>query len=100
MRKRLNRRVERSLAAKYRRMLKAEERAGLQYALAERLAFAIATKSKGEVVRISDTKGIKAVDQMRAAIDHQKRKADEMPKAWAHAAVRQFKIEEVALAAQ
>jgi len=89
---------ERSFAHKYRRMLKAKERAGAQYELADRIALDIAKKSKGELVRISDTKGIQAVDQMQAAIDHPKRQPDQMPKGWCHAAFRQFEIEEVKLA--
>jgi hypothetical protein len=88
---------ERSIAAKYRRMVRVKEKASAQYDLADRLAFQIAQKSKGEVVRISDTKGIQAVDQMKAAISHPKRKPDQMPKGWAHAAFRQFEIEEVKL---
>jgi len=88
---------ERSIAAKYRRMLKAKEKAGAQYDLADRLALEIATKSKGEVVRISESKGIQAIDQMQAAINHPKRKPEQMPKGWAHAAFRQFEIEEVKL---
>jgi hypothetical protein len=88
-------RRERSLAAKYRRMLKAKEKAAVQYELADRLAFEIATKSSGKLVRISDTKGIQAVDQVRAALQHPKRKLDQMPKIWAHAAARLFEIEEV-----
>lgn len=92
----LNKR-ERSIAAKYRRMVRAQEKAGAQYDLADRLALDIAKKSKGEVVRISDTKGVQAIDQMQAAINHPKRKPEDMPKGWAHAAFRQFKIEEVSL---
>ena len=93
-------RRERSVAAKYRRLVKAQEKAAAQYDLADRIAFQIAQKSKGEVVRISETKGIRAIDQMQAAITHPKRKPDQMPKAWAHAAVRQFSIEEVAIAVE
>ena len=89
---------ERSLASKYRRFLKAQEKASAQYDLADRLAFDIARTSQGQVIRISETKGIQAIDQMQAAIAHPKRKADEMPKGWAHAAFRQFKIEEVSIA--
>jgi hypothetical protein len=88
---------ERSIAAKYRRMLRAKEKAGAQYELADKLAFEIAGKSKGQVVRISDSKGIQAVDQMQAAISHPKRKPEQMPKGWCHAAFRQFEIEEVKL---
>ena len=97
MSKALTRR-ERSIATKYRRLVKAQEKASAQYDLADRLAFDIAQKSKGQVVRISETKGIQAIDQMQAAIAHPKRKPDEMPKGWAHAAFRQFKIEEVSIA--
>lgn len=88
---------ERSIAAKYRRMVKAKEKAGAQYDLADRLALDIAKKSKGEVVRISEGKGILAIDQMQAAISHPKRKPEQMPKGWCHAAFRQFEIEEVRL---
>lgn len=96
MPKKLTRR-ERSLAAKYRRMVKAKERAGVQYELADRLALEIATKSAGKVVRISETLGIQAVDQVKAALEHPKRKPEQMPKIWAHAAARLFEIEEVKL---
>ena len=88
---------ERSIAAKYRRMLKAKEKAGAQYELADRLALEIATKTKGQVVRISEATGIQAIDQMQAAINHPKRKPEQMPKGWCHAAFRQFEIEEVKL---
>ena len=88
---------ERSIAAKYRRMLKAKEKASAQYDLADRLAFEIAKKSKGEVVRISEAKGVQAIDQMQAAIEHPKRRPEQMPKGWCHAAFRQFEIEEVKL---
>lgn len=88
---------ERSIASKYRRMVKAKEKASAQYELADRLAFEIAQKSKGDIVRISEGKGIQAVDQMQAAILHPKRKPDQMPKGWCHAAFRQFEIEEVKL---
>jgi hypothetical protein len=89
---------ERSFAYKYRRIAKVQEKASALYDLADRLTFDISRKSKGQVVRISETKGIQAIDQMQAAIAHPKRKPDEMPKGWAHAAFRQFKIEEVSIA--
>jgi hypothetical protein len=88
---------ERSIAAKYRRMQKAQERAGAQYELADRLAFKIAAQTGGKLVRISDTLGILAVDQAKAALEHPKRKPDQMPKIWAHAAARLIAIEEVKL---
>lgn len=91
---------ERSFAAKYRRMLKAQERAASLYEKADRLALEIATKSKLELVRISETLGIQAVDQVKAALNHPKRKPDQMPKIWAHAAARLFAIEEVKLAVE
>lgn len=90
-------RRERSLAAKYRRLVKAKERAAVQYELADRLAFEIATKTNGKPIRISDTKAIQVVDQVKAAIEHKNRRADQMPKIWAHAAARLFEIEEVKL---
>lgn len=96
MPKKLTRR-ERSFAAKYRRLQKAKDRAAVQYELADRLALEIATKSAGKVIRISEEKGIKAVDQVKAALEHPKRRPDQMPKIWAHAAARLFEIEEVKL---
>jgi hypothetical protein len=93
-------RRERSIAAKYRKVLKAEERASAQYELADRLKFAIAQLAggHGKVVRISaDGKALEVINPMQAAISHPKRKPDQMPKAWAHAAVRQFDLKEVSI---
>lgn len=91
---------ERSIAAKYRRVLKAEEKAAAQYELADRLKLQIAIKGgAGNTVRISaDGKGIEIVDNYQAAIAHPKRKPDQMPKAWAHGSVRQFELKEVSIA--
>lgn len=95
--KRLTRK-ERSIAAKYRKLTKAQERAATQYELADRLAFSIAKQIGGHETRIrisSDGKGIEVVDNYQAAISHPKRKPEQMPKAWAHGSVRQFEFKEV-----
>jgi hypothetical protein len=91
-------RKERAIAAKYRKFVKAKERAAADYERADRLALDIATRAggAGKIVRISaEGKGIQVVDNYQAAILHPKRQPDQMPKAWAHAAVRQFEFEEV-----
>lgn len=91
-------RRERSIAAKYRRLLKAEDRASIEYQRADRIALAIAQQlgGHGKQCRISaEGKGIRVVEPIKAAIE--KAEPDEMPKAWAHGSVRQFKIDEVKL---
>lgn len=93
-------RRERSVAAKYRKVLKAEERASAQYELADRLKFAIAQQAggNGKTVRISsEGKALQVIDNYQAAIAHPKRDAAQMPKAWGHAAVRQFELKEVSI---
>lgn len=94
-------RKERAIASKYRKLVKAKEKAAAQYDLADRLALDIATRAGGDgtIVRISaEGKAIQVVDNYQAAIQHPKRKPEQMPKAWAHAAVRQFEFEEVTIA--
>jgi hypothetical protein len=91
---------ERSIAAKFRRLQKAQERASANYELADRLSFQIAQQAggHGKTVRISaDGKGIEVVDNYQAAIAHPKRGPEQMPKAWAHGSVRQFELKEVSL---
>ena len=93
-------RKERSVAAKYRKVLRAQERAAMQYELVDRLSFSIAQQlgGNGKVVRIStEGKAIQVIDQYQAAISHPKREANQMPKAWAHGCVRQFDLKEIAL---
>jgi hypothetical protein len=93
-------RKERSIAAAYRRLQKAEERASAQYELADRLKFAIAQKAggHGQVVRISsEGKALEIIDNYQAAIAHPKRGEKQMPKAWAHGSVRQFEVKEVSI---
>ena len=93
-------RKERAIAATYRRLVKAQERASLQYELADRLSFKIAQKAggHGQVVRINaDGKAIEIIDLYQAAIAHPKRKPDQMPKAWAHGSVRQFELKETSI---
>lgn len=93
-------RKERAIAAKYRKLTKAKEKAAAEYERADRLALDIATRAggAGKIVRISlEGKAIQVVDNYQAAIAHPKRKPEQMPKAWAHAAVRQFDFEEVTL---
>jgi hypothetical protein len=94
-------RKERAIGSKYRKLMKAREKAGAQYDLADRLALDIATRAGGDgkIVRIStEGKAIQVVDNYQAAILHPKRKPEQMPKAWAHAAVRQFEFDEVTIA--
>lgn len=90
-------RKERSIAAKYRKLVKVQERASSEYERADRLAFAIAQQvGAGKKIRITaDGKGIEVVDNYQAAIAHPKRGEDQMPKAWAHGSVRQFELKEV-----
>lgn len=91
---------ERSIAATYRRLVKAQERAEMQYELVDRLSFAIAQKAggHGHVVRISaEGKALEVIDNYQAAIAHPKRADGQMPKAWAHGSVRQFALKEVSI---
>lgn len=90
---------ERRAAGAYRRYLKLQEKASALYEAADRMAFKLAKKiGEGKAIRISsDGRGIEVVDLYQAAIHHPKRKPEQMPKAWAHAAVRQFEIREVNL---
>ena len=93
-------RKERSIAAAYRRLQKAQERAALNYELADRLSFAIAQKAggHGQVVKISvDGKALEVIDNYQAAIAHPKRAPQQMPKAWAHGSVRQFELKETSI---
>ena len=93
-------RKERSIAATYRRLVKAQERASAQYELADRLSFKMAQKAggDGQVVRISsEGKALEIIDLYQAAIKHPKRKPEQMPKAWAHGSVRQFELKETSI---
>jgi hypothetical protein len=93
-------RKERAIAATYRRLQKAQERAALQYELADRLSFSIAQKAggHGHVVRINaEGKAIQVIDNYQAAIAHPKREPAQMPKAWAHGSVRQFELKETSI---
>lgn len=95
-------RRERRAASAYRKIIRAQEKASVQYELADRETLKLANLlgGHGKTARISvDGKGILVVENYRAAIDHPKRKPEQMPKAWAHAAVRQFSIEELKLVA-
>ena len=93
-------RKERKIAAQYRKLQKAQERASTQYDLADRLSFSIAhlAGGHGKIARIStDGKAIQVVDNYQAAIAHPKRAPEQMPKAWAHGSVRQFDLKETTL---
>lgn len=93
-------RKERSAAALYRKIGKAQDRASTQYELADKLAFKLAQQlgGNGKAVRISpEGRGIQVIDNYLAAITHPKRAADQMPKAWAHGSVRQFEFKEIAV---
>jgi len=93
-------RRERSIAAKYRKLQKAQERASAQYELADRLSFAIAHQAggNGKVVRISsEGRAVQVIDNYQAAIAHPKRDPEQMPKAWAHGSVRQFELKEISI---
>lgn len=90
-------RRERSAASTYRKIQKAQERASAQYELADRLSFKLGEQiGAGKVARISvDGKGIQAIDNYQAAIQHPKREPGAMPKAWAHGCVRQYDFKEI-----
>jgi hypothetical protein len=93
-------RKERSAAAIYRKIVKAQTRASTQYELADKLAFQLAQKlgGNGKLVRISaEGRGLQVIDNYQAAIAHPKRLPDQMPKAWAHGSVRQFEFKEIAI---
>lgn len=93
-------RRERSIAAKYRRLQKAQERASANYELADRISFSIAQLAggAGKTVRISaDGKALQVIDNYQAAIAHPKRDPKQMPKTWAHGSVRQFELKEVSI---
>jgi len=93
-------RKERRAAAAYRKIQRAKEKASAEYERADREIFKLATLlgGHGATVRISsDGKGIKIVEPLRAALESPKLGPGQMPKAWAHAAVRQFDVEELKL---
>lgn len=93
-------RKERSIAAKYRKLVKAQDLASAKYELVDRIGFEIARQAggNGKTVRISaDGKGLEVIDNYLAAINHPKRKPEQMPKVWAHGCVRQFDFKEVNL---
>lgn len=95
-------RRERRAAAAYRKILRLQEKASVQYELADRATLKLANLlgGHGKTARISvDGKGIQIVDNYQAAIEHPKRKPDQMPKGWAHAALRQFSVDELKLVA-
>lgn len=90
-------RKEKSVAAKYRKLVKAQEKAAANYELVDRLSFSIAQLAggHGKTVRISaEGKALSVTDNYQAAISHPKRSDEQMPKAWAHGCVRQFDIKE------
>ncbi len=96
-------RRERRAAAAYRKILRAKEKGSAEYERADRetLKLAKLLGGHGKTARISvDGKGIQIVDNYQAAIEHPKRKPEQMPKGWAHAALRQFDVEELKLVAQ
>jgi hypothetical protein len=93
-------RKERRVAASYRKIQKAKEKASAEYERADRETLKLANLlgGHGATARISqDGKGIKIVEPLRAALESPKLQAGQMPKAWAHAAVRQFDVEELKL---
>lgn len=90
-------RKERSAAAKYRKLVKAQEKASANYELVDRLGLSIAKLAggHGKLIRISsEGKALQITDNYQAAISHPKRSPEQMPKAWAHGSVRQFDIKE------
>jgi len=90
-------RKERSAAAKYRKLCKAQDRAKAEYELCDRLTLSIAQLAggHGKLVRISsEGKAIEVIDNYVAAIQHPKRAPEQMPKAWAHGSVKQFDLKE------
>ena len=93
-------RKERRAAAAYRKILRAKEKASIEYERADRETLRLANLlgGHGKIARISqDGKGIQIVDNYQAAIHHPKLRPGQMPKGWAHAALRQFEIEELKL---
>lgn len=92
-------RRERSIAAKYRKFLKAQEKASLEYERADRLSYAIGIAvGHKHVIRISpEGKGVEVTDNYEAAKAHPKRDPAQMPKAWAHGSVRQFELKEISV---
>lgn len=86
---------ERSIAAKYRRIQRAEVRGSAVYSQADSLTLSLARLMKpGQAIRISaEGKGLVLIDQYAEA----SAKSDEMPKVWAHAAARRWKLKEVTL---
>jgi len=93
-------RRERSVASKYRKFQKAQERASLEYERADRLAYSIAqiAGGHGRVVRIHpEGKALQVIDNYEAAKAHPKRDPAQMPKAWAHGSVREFELKEIAV---
>jgi hypothetical protein len=96
-------RRERRAAAAYRKILKAKEKASAEYERADRETVKLAKflGGHGKTARISqDGKGIRIIEPLRAASENPKLEPGQMPKAWAHAAVRQFDVEELKLVAQ
>ena len=96
-------RRERRAATSYRRILRAKEKASAEYERADRETVKLAKLlgGHGATARISqDGKGIKIVEPLLAALESPKLQPGQMPKAWAHAAVRQFDVEELKLVAQ
>jgi hypothetical protein len=92
-------RRERSIAAKYKKFLRAQARASGQYELADRLALQIAKDlgGDGKTARIAiDGRGIQVIDNYQAAIAKAKATGI-MPKVWAHAAGRQYELKEVSV---
>lgn len=90
---------ERSIAAKYRKLVKAQERAALEYERADRLSYAIGNAiGHGHVIRINaEGRALQVIDNYEAAKSHPKRDPAQMPKAWAHGSVRQFELKEISV---
>ena len=89
---------ERHAAHAWKRIQKIRDQASAKYALADRMTFALAKLlgGHGKIIRITpEGRGLRVVDPLRAATESPKYLDGEMPKAWAHAAVRQFGLEEL-----
>lgn len=89
-------RRERSIAAKYRRFLRAKQEGENAYGRADRIAFEIAKKIGGNISRISDLRGVKAINRIEEAIAKAESEQT-MPKLWGHGAGRFFDLKDVPL---
>jgi len=83
-------------------MLNAQRRAASQYELSDRLGFELGQLAggHGQLVRISQNLALQVTEPMKTAIENPKREPTQMPKAWAHAAVRFFDFKEITLPAE